>query len=88
MDNQHRKIKGYRELSQGEINLMNEIKAKGEELGELLVSMEHGFNLAEEFSPLSIAQDKARRDCIANAEKDLKQGIMWAVRSVALPDSF
>lgn len=32
MDNQHRKIVGYRELTQVEIDLMNEIKAKGKEL--------------------------------------------------------
>lgn len=32
MDNQHRKITGYRELSQQEIDLMNRIKAKGIEL--------------------------------------------------------
>lgn len=32
MENQHRKIKGYRELSQQEIDLMNRIKAKGAEL--------------------------------------------------------
>lgn len=32
MDNQHRKIVGYRELTQAEIDLMNEIKAKGKEL--------------------------------------------------------
>lgn len=32
MENQHRKIKGYRELSQDEIDLMNRIKAKGAEL--------------------------------------------------------
>ena len=35
MDNQHRKIAGYRELSQTEIDLMNRIKAKGAELLEL-----------------------------------------------------
>lgn len=29
MDNQHRKIKGYRELSQPELDLMNEIKEQG-----------------------------------------------------------
>ena len=28
MENQHRQIKGYRELSQEEIDLMNEIKAE------------------------------------------------------------
>lgn len=32
MENQHRKITGYRELSEGEIDLMNRIKAKGAEL--------------------------------------------------------
>lgn len=30
MDNQHRKISGYRELSQAEIDLMNRIKAHAE----------------------------------------------------------
>lgn len=35
MENQHRKIKGCRELSQAEIDLMNRIKAKGAELLEL-----------------------------------------------------
>lgn len=32
VDNQHRHIKGYRELSQAEIDLMNRIKTKGAEL--------------------------------------------------------
>ncbi|QBQ99236.1 DUF7681 family protein [Paraburkholderia pallida] len=32
MENQHRKIAGYRELSQAEIELMNQIKQKGAEL--------------------------------------------------------
>lgn len=35
MDNQHRKISGYRELSQEEVDLMNRIKAKGAELLQL-----------------------------------------------------
>ena len=35
MGNQHRKITGYRELSQEEIDLMNRIKEKGAELLEL-----------------------------------------------------
>ncbi|MGZ8153042.1 MAG: hypothetical protein ACXWT2_07975, partial [Methylovulum sp.] len=32
MENQHQKIKGYRQLIQEEIDLMNRIKTKGEEL--------------------------------------------------------
>jgi hypothetical protein len=34
MDNQHRKITGYRELSEGEIGLINDIKRHGEMLGD------------------------------------------------------
>jgi len=37
MDNQHRQIKGYRELNQAELDLMNEIKQQGVAL-EALVS--------------------------------------------------
>ncbi|MFL9883106.1 hypothetical protein PQR66_08720 [Paraburkholderia agricolaris] len=35
MDNRHKKIKGYRDLSQAEIDLMNQIKQKGNELLQL-----------------------------------------------------
>lgn len=35
MKDQHEKIKGYRSLTQEEIDLMNEIKQKGAEIGEL-----------------------------------------------------
>ena len=36
MENQHRKIKGYRELSQQEIELMNEIKSQVEIVGNIV----------------------------------------------------
>lgn len=36
MENQHKKISGYRNLTQAEIDLMNKIKAKGAELGDLI----------------------------------------------------
>ena len=39
MDNQHRQIKGYRELNAEEIALMNEIKSKGAELGDLVAKL-------------------------------------------------
>lgn len=35
MENQHRKIQGYRELSQEEVDLMNQFKKKGGELIKL-----------------------------------------------------
>lgn len=50
MENQHRKISGYRELSQDEIDLMNRIKAKQVEMLELV----------GEVSALLESQDKAQ----------------------------
>ena len=47
MENQHRKIKGYRELSQEEIDLMNRIKAKGAELLELQAELADLLKLQE-----------------------------------------
>ena len=83
MDNQHKKIKGYRDLSQVEIDLMNRIKEQGACL-EMMIQDLHGLSLSE----LSDDQIDQRFDCLAYATKDLKQGIMWAVRAVALPESF
>lgn len=47
MDNQHRKIKGYRELSQAEVDLMNRIKEKGAELLELQAELADMLKLQE-----------------------------------------
>lgn len=47
MENQHRKIKGYRELSQAEIDLMNRIKAKGAELLQLQCELVESLKQAE-----------------------------------------
>ena len=83
MDNQHKKIKGYRDLSQVEIDLMNRIKEQGACL-EMMIQDLHGLS----FSELSDDQIDQRIDCLSYATKDLKQGIMWSVRAVALPESF
>lgn len=40
MENQHRKITGYRELNQEEINLMNEIKALGPLFEAVLIKVQ------------------------------------------------
>lgn len=44
MENQHRKIKGYRDLSQEEIDLMNRIKEKGAELLALQAELANRLN--------------------------------------------
>ncbi|MCL1618336.1 hypothetical protein [Ralstonia pseudosolanacearum] len=56
MDNQHKHIKGYRDLSQTEIDLMNKIKAKGAELLQLQAQLVGHLNTA-----LETKADAARR---------------------------
>ena len=43
MENQHRKIAGYRELSQQEIDLMNRIKAKGADSAAIADYLHNGL---------------------------------------------
>lgn len=74
MENQHRKIKGYRELSAEEIELMNEIKTKGAELGELVMKLRTNENLDPRW--------------IAIGATDLQTGLMALTRAVAQPTFF
>lgn len=90
MENQHRKITGYRELDERDISLMNEIKAKGEELAALIAKLR--------CDQAGIASGNCSGDVIAvcvNAsrwisigETHLQQGLMALTRAVAKPSSF
>lgn len=74
MENQHRKIKGYRELSQTEIDAMNEIKVKGVELGELVEKLR--------------AHEGIDQRWVSIGATDLQTGLMALTRAVARPDFF
>jgi hypothetical protein len=74
MDNQHKHIKGYRDLSQAEIDAMNNIKNLASQVGDLIDSLQDNPEIDQRW--LSIART------------DLQKGFMSAVRSVAKPDSF
>lgn len=100
MDNQHRQIKGYRELSQEEIDLMNEIKQQGVTLGSLVEKLEQ--MQAKELSALPVdtamsshAEFSAALACVREAEEwtregkmSLKKGLMALTRAVARPTFF
>ena len=87
MENQHRQIKGYRELDQAEIDLMNEIKAKGEELGELVQKLRnHGTSHGEDGSPPSTGRLDQRWVSIGATQ--LQQGFMAVIRGIAQPSTF
>jgi hypothetical protein len=74
MENQHRKITGYRELSEEEIALMNGIKLVGAQLAEMIEGLQKTEGLDQR--------------AVSIAKTDLQTGIMWAVRAVAQPQSF
>ncbi|NCB78532.1 MAG: hypothetical protein EOM41_00770 [Bacilli bacterium] len=74
MDNQHKLIKGYRDLSEGEIKAMNAVKSEAERIGLLVEELEANADLDARW--VTIAKDH------------LQQGFMAAVRSIAKPTTF
>lgn len=74
MDNQHKLIKGYRDLSQAEIDMMNKIKSQAVILGELV----------EELTSMP----ETDKRWVAIGKTDLQTGVMALVRSVAKPETF
>jgi hypothetical protein len=74
MENQHRLITGYRELSQEEIDLMNDIKQAGQDLEALIQRL--------------LDTDSTDKRWVSIGRTDCQTGIMALVRSVAKPTSF
>lgn len=74
MDNQHKKITGYRDLSQEEIDLMNEGKALAEQCRAFIEKLE--------------AHAETDKRNVALGKTNLQQGFMWAIRAVAKPTTF
>jgi len=72
MENQHRKISGYRELDQSEIDAMNAIKALGPHIGAVINAMPEGVD----------------RRWQSIGRTHLQEGLMALTRSVAQPDFF
>lgn len=80
MDNQHQKIKGYRDLSEGEIASMNKIKNLASEVEMLINHLETMYPNNPEF--------QSDKRWLAIGKTDLQKGFMALVRSVAKPTSF
>jgi predicted nuclease with TOPRIM domain len=77
LDNQHRQIKGYKELDQAQIHLMNKIKEKGAEVGALV----------DELKNLRVNSALDQR-WVSIGATHLQEGFMALTRSVAKPDFF
>ena len=74
MENQHREIKGYRELNEGEIALMNKVKTKGAELGDLIAELRATSGLDSRW--------------ISIGATDFQTGLMALTRAIAQPTFF
>lgn len=87
MDNQHRKISGYRELTQKEIDLMNEAKqleARCLELHERIRETVLEGQIIGSPEAYRTDESNARR-WHAIARTDIETGFMALVRSIAKP---
>lgn len=103
MENQHRKITGYRELTTEEIELMNRIKAIGEEFKTLIDSVEDHL---DDQLDIAITLQSNRNDETegtteikridqaepnrwkAKAKASIQDGLMFLTRAVAQPTTF
>lgn len=74
MENQHREIKGYRELNETEIAIINEIKTKGSELGELVAKIRSTPGIDQRWASIGAT--------------DFQTGLMALTRAVAQPTFF
>ena len=68
------KITGYRQLSEGEAELMNEIKEHGKNLGLLVEKLRRTDGLDQRW--------------VSIGATDLQQGLMALTRAVAQPTTF
>lgn len=88
MENQHKKITGYRDLTQLEIDLMNEGKelaVRCHEFHDKLFAM----SAAPSIDPGGTSEpDTIDKRWLAIAKTDLQKGFMSLVRAIAKPTSF
>lgn len=68
------KITGYRQLSEEDAQLMNEVKQKGVELGELVDKLRSNKELDQRW--------------VSVGATDMQTGLMALVRSIAKPTTF
>jgi len=98
MENQHRKISGYRDLNEAEIALMNKIKAMGPQLHELLEEVTDHIlsqqrravnpSLDANSSEMRRLEDATPERWTHIAGTHLQQGLMALTRAVAQPTFF
>jgi len=94
MENQHKKISGYRDLTQTEIDLINQIKGLAEAVGQLTDAMKLGQQTSGSNPSADLLWRYAQEGNAVNARwlaigvTHLQQGFMAVTRAVAKPTTF
>ena len=98
MENQHRKISGYRELSQAEIDLMNKVKALGPQIESVILEVEEHVRSQRSASTTDSAamipndldrlNDATPERFASLAKTDFQTALMYLTRAVAQPTFF
>lgn len=91
MENQHRKIHGYRELTQEEIDLMNEIKALGPQIENVIVKVQNHIEqqrMSVDEVECDRLKDATPERFSALAKTEFQTGLMYLTRAVAQPTFF
>jgi hypothetical protein len=103
MDNQHKQIKGYRDLSQADTDLMNRIKAHAEETRSLVLAVREAVIPVIEGIPVDMTGDVSKEFIVGAtygghddgplrwvclADDHLQQGFMALTRAVAQPTTY
>lgn len=87
---QHAKITGYRKLTEGEIQLMNDIKAVSADVHAVFRKVHEHLSLQADECPTQEEFDRIRRamteQCYNKALIDFEAAIMLLVRAVAQPE--
>lgn len=90
MDNQHQQIKGYRDLSQTEIALMNEGKHLAELCGAYIEKLRRYPRTPPFAAPIIDSAGRPQLDqrWVSIGATHLQEGFMCVIRGIAQPTTF
>jgi hypothetical protein len=91
MENQHRAITGYAELSETEIADLNEVKDLGNRFGELIQKLRQRrlpTNQAQTLDGADVKIESYEPRWLSIGATDIQTGCMALVRAIARPNGF
>lgn len=78
-------VKGYRNLSHGDIGKMNQFKELSRQFNDLLA--QHGADLSKEQMSMSNEEGFEAFEWLREARRTMQKATMFACRSVTRPDA-